>query len=364
MKLTVILTAKSLHLLVAASLLCCATAFVPQPVAKPPTSARVASNHILHAGNDNNNELEKTFGGYTAKQRLREEVESPFRTVRLFFFGSSTGSALVALYFSILTTAKSSAGFPDAPPLPEALQSVAINVVAALVCGAITYRDWKAGDANLARIKQGGALAKLVVQRASSSETTAGSTPQLGTLADYRRNARVLIAAGGKEYIQELCRSLNADQLADRNTLPAALASSEIILVPVLLKAAGGKDQTIVGDTSACWKETTAMEERDRNFDITRANDILGFPRGPAAWAEVLEPEVETAVGQGFDVLEKGITLILKKNGKILRRATGQPQWSGLVGTMEVLDGSKFGMPGDDEKYGSGKKVSTASREG
>ena len=28
------------------------------------------------------------FGGYTAKQRMREEIESPFRKVRLIFFWS------------------------------------------------------------------------------------------------------------------------------------------------------------------------------------------------------------------------------------------------------------------------------------
>ena len=65
-----------------------------------------------------------------------------------------------------------------------------------------------------------------------------------------------------------------------------------------------------------------------------------------------LAPELETAQSQGFDVLKKGVCIIIKKNGRILRRATGQPQWSGLLGTMEVLDGSKFGMPGDSEKYG------------
>ena len=42
----------------------------------------------------------------------------------------------------------------------------------------------------------------------------------------------------------------------------------------------------------------------------------------------------------------------IKKNGKILRRATGKPRWGDLVGAMEVLDGSKFGMPGDSERYG------------
>ena len=50
------------------------------------------------------------FGGYTAKQRMREEIESPFRKLRLIFFGASTGSALLALYFSILNVAKAATG--------------------------------------------------------------------------------------------------------------------------------------------------------------------------------------------------------------------------------------------------------------
>ena len=292
---------------------------------------------------DNNDNLEQKFGGYTAKQRLREEVESPFRTVRLFFFGSSTGSALTALYFSLLSAIKAYAGgFPDAPPLEEALQSCGINVAAAIVCGVLTYRDWKAGDANLARIAKGGALAKLIVTPADTSQKAV-------TLADYRRNSRVLIAAGGKDYINDLCLSLNADQLEDTNTIPTGLAASDVVVIPVLLKG----DGTQVGDSMTCWQATTPDAEKDRNFDIARANQVVAFPRGNAAWAEYLKSEVETATKQGFDVLSKGFTITVKKNGRILRRATGLPPWNELIDTMEVLDGSKFGMPGDDEKYGS-----------
>jgi len=313
---------------------------------KAPNISRTKSPSCLSQSQQNENELEKTFGGYTAKQRLREEVESPFRTVRLWFFGSSTGSALVALYFSILSAAKaSSGGFTDVPPLEDALQNVAINLGAVAVCAALTYRDWKAGEANLARIKQGGAIAKLVVQQGND----------IATLSDYRRNSRVLIAAGGKEYIVELCRSLSADQLEDTNTLPVAVANAEIMVVPVLLVAG---DEARVGDTKTCWSAVEPMEDRDRNFDSDRCKDVVAFPRGSSAWTDVLKPEFDTARGQGFDVLSKGITLLLKKNGKVLRRATGQPQWSGMLGTMEVLDGSKFGMPGDDMRYGEGKRPS------
>ena len=70
---------------------------------------------------------EELFGGFTVKQRLREEVESPFRKVRCILSVSSA-SAGVALYFSALAALKANmGGFADAPPLNEALQTCAIS---------------------------------------------------------------------------------------------------------------------------------------------------------------------------------------------------------------------------------------------
>ena len=285
-------------------------------------------------------DLGEKFGGYTVKQRLREEVESPFRKVRLAFFGASAASAAIALYFSLLTALKANlGGYADVPPLNEALQSVGINVAGVVVCGALVYRDVQAGKANLARIKKGGALARLVV-------SPAGSPKERATLKDYRRSSRVVLCAGGQDYINELARSLNSDQLSDSNTIPSALRDVDVLVVPILLK----EDDT-VGDTRAAWVGTEA-QEGDRNFDITRSDDVVAFPQGMGAWADYLSDELETARGQGFDVIGKGFTITVKKNGRILRRATGQPQWGGLIGTMEVMDGSKYGMPGDDERYG------------
>merc|ERR1712029_1106872 len=61
--------------------------------------------------------LNEKLGGFTVKQRLREEVESPFRKVRLAFFSFSSASAAVALYFSALAALKANmGGFTDAPP--------------------------------------------------------------------------------------------------------------------------------------------------------------------------------------------------------------------------------------------------------
>lgn len=305
-------------------------------------------NHIsscLFASNNDNGSREDglsgKFGGYTVKQRLREEVESPFRKVRFGFFAFSAVSAFIALYFSALGTLKAVMGsFADAPLLEEAIQSDAINLAGLLVCGYLAMREYRIGEANLERIAKGGALARLVVEPAMGGRQT---------LASYRRAARVLIAAGGPSYITELARSLNSDQLADANIIPEKLAESEVVVVPVLLK--GNDDKISAVETKDFWLAVDA-DEKNRNFDIARSNQVVAFPRDSPAWTDYLKSEIETASGQGFDVMDKGITITVKKNGRILRRATGQPPFTDFLGMMEVMDGSKFGMPGDSERYG------------
>jgi len=287
-------------------------------------------------------QLEKTFGGYTVKQRLREEVESPFRKVRFIFFLSSMGSALTALYFSSLNMLKASGAvgtFTDTMPLNEALTNSAINLGGAVVCGGLAYRDYKAGQANLERIARGGKLAKLGVVDGLSARKL--------TLVDYRRYSRVLLCVGGKDYIENLNRSLNADHLSDSNVIPEKLEEVDVKVVPVLLTS-----DSAVGDTETCWRSTEARDDvQDKNFNVNRADKALAFPKNNAAWSDYLKSEIETANKQGYNVMEKGFTITVKKNGRILRRATGMPQWGDLIGTMEVMDGSKFGMPGDSEKY-------------
>jgi len=297
--------------------------------------------------NDEEERLGKTFGGYTVKQRLREEVESPFRKVRFIFFLSSAGSAGIALYFSALSLLKANmGGYSDAMPLDDALTNCAINLGGVAVCGYLAFRDYKTGQANLERIAKGGRLARLAITPASKEQERS-----VKTLSEYRRSLRIVIAAGGKEYIETMNRSLNSDQLKDTNNPPSLLEEVDVLVIPVLLT--GSKQSGIVvADTKNCWRETEP-QELDRNYDSSRSDDVVGFPRGNAAWDEYLKSEIDTAASQGFDVVEKGFTITVKKNGKILRRATGQPRWGDLIGAMEVLDGSKFGMPGDTERYGA-----------
>jgi len=296
----------------------------PSPILVAKGSAKLnpirsGSSSVLFSEDDER--LQRTFGGYTVKQRLREEIESPFRAVRLLFFGASSVSALLALYFSVTNMIKANMGYESGPSMEDAVQSTAINVAALAICAFITYRDYQAGQASLARIAKGGALAKLIVNSSTGSKTT---------LKDYRRVARVLICAGGPEYIATLANSLQGTK-----QLTELLVEADIVLVPVLLQ----DDASRVGDTKMAWPGEQPA--------------AVAFPMAVTQWMDYLSSEVSTASSQGFDVMNKGLTIIVKKNGRILRRATGQPQFGALLETMEVMDGSKFGMPGDDEKYGS-----------
>ena len=124
------------------------------------------------------------------------------------------------------------------------------------------------------------------------------------------------------------------------------MRKSLFIVVPLPLESTTS-DSTRAGDTAAHWKETTPVENRDHNFHLTRADVIVGFPRGPSAWAEFLELEVHTMTGQGFDVIKKGLTIILKKNGKMGNRLA-TVVWFAWDNTSVDC---KFGMLGDNERY-------------
>ncbi len=269
-------------------------------------------NDNSNNNNENDLSLGEKFGGFTVKQRLREEVESPFRKVRLAFFGFFSASASIALYFSALAALKANmGGFADSVPLDEALQTCAINAAGALGFGALALREMKAGQANLERIAKGGLLARLGVQSAANIASSSSSRRSLG---DYRRASRVIIAAGGSEYINKLALSLCSDQLSDVNTLPSALAGVDIVVVPVLLD----KECKVI-DVKSAWKNVIPGPN-DRNYDSARADEIVAFPVGFSNWNDYLQSDVETAKKQGFDVLVKGITITVKKNGRVLRR--------------------------------------------
>lgn len=267
-------------------------------------------------------------------------------------------SSIIIIIIIIITIIQKKAnigGYADTIPLDDALVQVAINAGGAIGFGILAYREVQVGNKNLERIAKGGLLARLEVETSSALVPTtttvdgggSSSISQRRALTTYRQTSRVVIAAGGAEYINRLAMSLCSDQLVDENTIPNALAGVDTVIVPVLLNKNGE-----AVDSKNAWRNAKP-NAGDRNFNSNRANKIVAFPTSFANWNQYLKSDIETAKGQGFDVLTKGITITVKKNGKILRRATGLPPYGDFIGMMEVADGNRFGsMPtGDSELY-------------
>lgn len=302
---------------------------------------------------------EETSGGSTVKQRWFEDIEFPFRTVRLLFFGSCTLSAITALYFSLLNTAKAYVGgYNDVPPLQECLQNDVINIIAIIVCVTL-ITNWKSDTLFLNLQKNNDQLASsLFIEPASPVYNY-----QQYQLLDLRGQFRVVICVGGESYIRRVALSLTSDQMSNTNILPQRLAEANVVVIPVLLTmdydydnynnyGNYGESYLLVSEgTKNFWNNLQAFDlyddtlrpEYGRNFDITRANEIIAFPRGVMRWSDYLEQEIDKVTKQGYDVLEQGITITMKENGKIMGRATpGLPQWKDLIGTSYIPERLRY----------------------
>merc|ERR1712227_202973 len=62
----------------------------------------------------------------------------------------------------------------------------------------------------------------------------------------------------------------------------------------------------------------------------------LAVPQAIASWQEVLEVELDTAMGQDENAANRGLTLVLKKNGRVGTRRLGCPDWGGMLADVSA----------------------------
>ena len=253
---------------------------------------------------------------YTRKQILKEETEAPFRKVRYFLYlslAAAAGLATLITGTSILAV-NSGARTGD---LPELYQNLAINLGGLPVIGYFWRRDIKSENALLERINKGGKLAglKLNIEDDMSGEKL------VVKLSDLRRDRgiekRVIIVAATRDQLIQSIKSTSA--------MFASLVQSDCLIVPVCIStSAPGSERdgfTLTSVSTEALFGATAEGEEDAVPAIT---SYIGTPIQMSAWNSVIKNEFSTALNQNPDALDKGITLIIKKNGKVreeIRRA-------------------------------------------
>lgn len=236
---------------------------------------------------------------YSRETRLREEAESPFRKVRFFAYITLALGALTSL---LVSTARIAAGLSgiNVDLLQESTINAGVDVAGLVLIGILFQRDVAAQDSRLKRAQKGAALAKLQIQGSDSllggtdtaSEDTSGKRVT-ATLAALRRGRgiekRVVIATAGSDKIQSI--------LQEATDLNDSLVWNDFVIIPVVYPQGGAP----------------SLENLPECVALPVGND----------WRRLIEDETKEARKQGVNVESEGISLVLKKNGRVGQRTRG-----------------------------------------
>lgn len=234
---------------------------------------------------------------YSTDIRLREEAESPFRRVRFFLYASLAAGAATSLVVSAARIAAALGGSRvNEELLQESVINAAIDIGGLALIAFLFQQDVDAQESRLKRASKGADLARLKIRGRKSLLGTVedDSTTFTTSLSALRRGRgiekRVIIAAAGKDKIDEIVKEARA--------LQDSLCRNDLLVVPVVLPPATAP--TVEGELPEC----------------------IALPVGDE-WKSVINDEVSEARKQGVDVEKEGISVVLKKNGRVGTRTKG-----------------------------------------
>ena len=236
---------------------------------------------------------------YSREVRLREEAESPFRKIRYFFYLNALGGAFTSLMISLARIAAATSGV-NTDLMEESLINAAVDITGIVVVGFLYKRDIDAEQSRLKRATKGAGLAKLTVRASKSlvGDVSGDGGTFTTSLASLRRGRgiekRVVIAAGGKEKIDEVIR--------DAKVLDSDLDLNDLVVVPVVMP-----------------QGVAPLLEEGSDFPTSVATPVAVG----SDWQSMVEEEAEEAVRQGVDIEKEGFCVILKKNGRVGQRTRG-----------------------------------------
>lgn len=155
---------------------------------------------------------------FSSTAKIRSEVLSPFRSVRMFFYlafvASGSLGALIALSQLIGALANSS----RADEVPEILKGLAIDIGAVSIFAFLYYRENNAKNAQLARLSREESLSNLKLRV---------DERRILPLSAFRGSARLVIVAGPAAFIEESFKrsELFSEGLIERGVLVVPFAT-------------------------------------------------------------------------------------------------------------------------------------------
>lgn len=242
--------------------------------------------------------------------RIRSEVLSPFRSVRMFFYLAFVASGSLGGLIAITQLIGALANPPRAAEVPEILKGLSIDVAAVSLFAFLYSRENKAKDAQLARLSREESLSNLKLRV---------DEKKIISVNDLRGIARLVICSGPASYIMESFKRSEpfTESLLERGVLVVSLATD-------------GNIPSFEFEESEEMKEIT--RKRKRLWQLT--------PVYVSEWSKWLDEQKKTA---GVSP-ESPVYLSLRLDGRVRGSGVGYPPWNAFVAQLPPVKGIWSGL--------------------
>lgn len=249
--------------------------------------------------------------------KIRSEVISPFRSVRMFFYVAFMASGSIGALVSLPRLIAALGHASNASPITEVLSGLGIDLVAVLVFAFLYRIDAKARDQQYARLSREETLAGLKLELNKKRTITVGQ---------LRGIARLVIVAGPALHIEEACRRSEPylSGLMERGVLVVPLATDGQI--PKLEFSSNGASSPQENEVLGSFNLTTVAQPEK----LWRATPIY-----TGEWTRWLKEQKQLA-----NVAEDSpVYLSLRLDGRVRGSGVGFPPWGAFVAQLPPLKG-------------------------
>ncbi|KAL9436208.1 hypothetical protein AB3S75_022293 [Citrus x aurantiifolia] len=242
--------------------------------------------------------------------RIRNEVLSPFRSVRMFFYLAFVASGSLGGLIAITQLIGALANPARAADVPEILKGLSIDVAAVSLFAFLYSRENKAKNAQLARLSREESLSNLKLRV---------DEKKIISVNNLRGIARLVICSGPASYIMESFKRSEpfTESLLERGVLVVSFTTD-------------GNIPSFEFEESEEMKEFT--RKRKRLWQLT--------PVYVSEWSKWLDEQKRTA---GISP-ESPVYLSLRLDGRVRGSGVGYPPWNAFVAQLPPVKGIWSGL--------------------
>ncbi|CAI8602760.1 unnamed protein product [Vicia faba] len=245
--------------------------------------------------------------------KIRSEVLSPFRAVRMFFYTAFIASASLGTLIAITQLIGALSNPSRASEVPEILKGLGIDIGAVSLFAFLYLRDNKAKNAQEARLSREEFLSNLKLRV---------SQKKIIPVNSLRGIARLVICVGPASFITESFKRSEpfTESLLDRG----------VLVVPFVTD----------GNSPVLEFEETEETEQGKQLATRRKRLWQLAPAIVSEWSEWLDEQKKMA-GVSSD---SPVYLSLRLDGRVRGSGIGYPPWNALVAQLPPVKGIWTGL--------------------